>query len=111
MSQSKIIQAVLKSASGKKRDDIEFAWFEYLRSNLEFPFEAEVNLYSYSSVLKDGDIVKVTGVEDIVDMYGLLLKIKKGRSAYTTPLVELELVDKNSRNFEILEAYLEWAGD
>jgi hypothetical protein len=73
-----------------------------------FPFEAGVNLYSYSSVLEDGEIVKVIGIEDIVDMYGLLMKVIKDRSIFTVPIVELEIIDTESRNFEIIEAYLEW---
>lgn len=109
MDSKDILKAVLKNAKSRKRDHIEYAWFDYLEENLSFPFEAEINLYSYSEVFKDGDIVKVIGIDNIIDLYGLLLNVKKGKRKYSVPLAELILLDTESRNFEILEAYQEWA--
>lgn len=108
MKRKEILKSVLKRAQSRKRSDIEFAWIEYLEENLSFPFEAEVHLYSYSAVLKDGDIVKVTGIKDIIDLYGMLMNVKKGRRKYVVPLAELNPVDTNSPNTLILEAYQEW---
>ena len=108
MTQAKITESVLKSAFSKKREDIEYEWLWYLRKNLDFPFDAEVNLYSYSRNFKDGDIVKVVGVDDIIDLYGMMMKIKRGRKTLYTPLAELQVVDEKSKNYKIINAYQEW---
>jgi len=75
----KIIEEVVSRAKSKKRKHIEDEWFNYLKENLEFPFEAEVNLASYSEVLNDGDIVKVKDLDDMIGIYGMIMKIKKKR--------------------------------
>jgi hypothetical protein len=106
-----IIVEVIKLSKSEKRKHIEDEWFKYLKENLEFPFEAEVNLASYSEVLNDGDIVKVKDLDDIIDMYGVMMKIKKERKTYYIPLSELDLLDKTSNNYRIIEAFLEWSGN
>jgi hypothetical protein len=108
MNKNKITKTVFQNASSKKRDDIQYEWMHYLETELRFPFDAEVNLYSYSKALADGDIVEVTGVEDIVDLYGMMMKIKKERKILYCPLAELSVVDKSSQNHKIIEAYEEW---
>jgi len=107
----KIITEVLKKAKSKKRDVIENTWFEFLSDELSFPFQAEVNLYSYSKALKDGDIVKVIGIDSMIDMYGIILKTRKGRETLYIPLVELEVIEKTSENAELFEAFLTWDGN
>jgi transcription elongation factor len=82
--QKEIIDTVLKSTKSKKRKVIETKWFEFLEKKLEFPFEAEVSLISYSEVFNDGDIVKVLDIYDMVDMYGVLMKIKKNRKTFVS---------------------------
>ncbi len=79
--------------------------YEQLKKKLTFPFEAEVYLYSYSEVLNTGDIVNVISVDDYLELEGVLMKIKKGRKVYYIPLDELEVLDKKSENFKIIEAY------
>ena len=105
---NKITKTVIKNADSNNRDDIQYEWMYYLETEIDFPFDAKVNLYPYSKVLNDGDIVKVTGIGDIVDLYGLLLKIKKGRKTLHCPLAELSVVDKGSQNHKIIDAYEEW---
>lgn len=103
-----IIKEVSDLSKSEKRKHIEQAWFDYLKEHLEFPFEAEVNLVSYSEVLSDGDVVKVKDLDNMFDMYGMIMKIKKERKTYYIPLVELELIDKKSMNYKIINAFLEW---
>ncbi len=108
MKKNKHTEKVLKRASGKKREDIESEWMHYLLTRLDFPFEAEVSLYSYSRALADGDIVKIIGIDGVFDTYGMMMKIKKGRKTLFCPLVELSVVDKKSKNYRIINAYNEW---
>ncbi len=74
---NKILEEVLKVADSKKQSNIEDAWFVYLQEKLEFPFQAKVNLISFSRAVKDGEIVKVTAVENWIDLYGVLMQVKK----------------------------------
>jgi restriction endonuclease S subunit len=106
-----IIEEVINRSKSEKRKHIEDEWFKYLKENLEFPFISEVNLASYSEVLSDGDIVKVKDLDDMIDMYGMIMKIKKERKTYYIPLVELDLIDKESKNYRIIEAFLEWGAN
>ena len=106
-----IIKKVLDTAKSEKRKHIEQAWFDYLKEHLEFPFEAEVQLYSYSEVFSDGDIVNVKDLDNLIDMYGMMMKVKFERKTYYIPLVELDLIDKKSKNHKIINAFLEWSGN
>ncbi len=107
----KIVKDVLNQSKTGKRKHIEDAWFDFLKENLEFPFDAEVQLYSYSEVFKDGDLVKVKDLDNMIDMYGMIMKVKFGRKTYFLPLVEMDLIDKKSKNYKIIQAFLEWSGN
>ena len=58
--------------------------------------------------LKTGDILKVTGIESIEDMYGILVAVKFGRRKYTWALCDLEVVEKTSKNFQLVNDYAVW---
>lgn len=109
--QEEILNKVLKKANSKKQGDIEDAWFYYLQKNLKFPFEAEINLISFSRVFKDGDIVKLRAVGGWVDLYGVIMEVKKDRGTFWLPIEELEVLDETSKNFRIIDAFLEWYGE
>ena len=47
-------------------------------------------------------------VEDWVDLYGVIMKVKKDRETFGIPIEELELLDETSKNFRIIDAFLEW---
>jgi len=63
---------------------------------------------SESFELKWKDIVNVKQIDNFVDMYGLLLEIRKGRKKFIFPLCDLEVVEKQSKNRFIIDAFLEW---
>jgi len=108
MTQQQIIEKVLSSTKSKKEDVVLEVWFGYLSENLKFPFEAEVHLLSYSRAVSDGDIIKVIDTDNLVDLYGMLMKVKKGSKTFFLPLEELEVCDTKSKNFIIINAFLEW---
>ena len=108
MKNDQITNQILKKAKSNNKDKILDTWFFYLSDELKFPYEAEVQLFSYSRNLKDSDIVKVLGVDNLIDMYGVLMKIKFERSTYFMPLEELIVKNKNSKNYKIIDAFLEW---
>ena len=106
-----ILKKVLKNADSNKQSDIESAWFTYLDEKLKFPYKAKINLISFSRAVKDGDIVKVTGVDNWIDLYGVLMNVKKDGQRLEIPIEELEVIDKNSKNYRIIDAFLDWYGE
>jgi len=102
-----IKKKVLKGVSTKKIDIQLDIWLDYLEKELSFPFEASIQ-DSENFELKWKDIVNVKQIEDFEDMYGILLEIRKGRKKFIFPLCDLEVVEKQSRNRFIIDAFLEW---
>lgn len=91
-------------------DDLEAfdAWKNYLEGRLKFPFEAEVSEYQDRGPLQSGNKVTVLGIEDYEDLYGILVKIKKGARTYIFPLCDLEAKDKNTPNYTLVDDYAVW---
>ncbi len=104
---NKIKELVLKGTKSKNKEIQIDNWLNFLEKGLTFPFEASIQ-DSENFELQWKDVVKVKKIEDFVDMYGLLLEIRKGRKKYIFPLCDLEIVDKQSKNRIITEAFLEW---
>lgn len=95
------------SKGAKKFETINDRWLDYLGENLKFPFEAEFQSQGFSRI-PDGTIFKVIDMEYYDDMYGILFTAKNGRVKNVISIYELELLDKKSNNYFILNAYLEW---
>lgn len=48
-------------------------------------------------------IIKVISIEGMFDLDGIVVKVRKGGKQYAFPLCLLELVEKNSNNYELVE--------
>ena len=103
----KIKQTVLKGVKSKKKEIQLCNWLDFLETELKFPFEASIQ-ESANFELQRNSIIKVLQIENFVDMYGLLVEIRKGRRKYIFPMCELEIVEKQSKNRFIIDAFLEW---
>ncbi len=103
-----IIEDVCKEANCEIDDLSCNDWLIYLEKNLEFPFDAEMNFYSYSEYLKNGDIVSVKNLDDCYDMYGIIATVKQSRRKFHVTVDEMTAVDKKSRNYALIEAYQTW---
>ena len=99
---------VLKGVNSKNKDIQLDKWLEYLEENLSFPFDATILEAEESTVLRWKDHVKVKKIDDYVDPYGVLMEIRKERKKYIVPLCEMEIIDKDSNNYIITEAFMEW---
>lgn len=102
-----IKKKVLNGVSSKSIDNQLKIWLDYLEKELTFPFKASIQ-DSENFELQWKDIVNVKQIEDFVDMYGVLLEIRKGRKKFIFPLCDLEVVEKQSSNSFIIDAFLEW---
>ena len=103
--QEKRIDAVLKDCKGwSVGSETVDAFLEYLNDNLELPCEV-VNM-------EDDESYVLHGIEDAGDtMYGLLgnVKLKSDkRRKLVLALYDLEPIDKDTKNFELLNDYSVW---
>lgn len=91
-------------------DDLEAfeAWQEYLEAHLKLPFEAVVSESQERGPLQFGDRVKVIGFQGAEDLYGVLVKLKAGRSAYVFPLCDLKAENQKSTNYVLIDDYAVW---
>jgi hypothetical protein len=102
------IEKVLEGADINDERECMLRWFNYLELNLTFPFKAEVSLESYSTTIRDGDIVTVKGLYDFVDLYGILATTLFERKRLYIPLVELIVIDEKSNNYQLTDDYNIW---
>lgn len=84
------------------------AWNEHLKKVLSFPFEAVVEEIQERGSLKAGDKVTVQSLGDVVDLYGVLVKVKHKHRQYDFPLCDLEAIDSTSSNYQFLKDYVVW---
>lgn len=104
--QEQRVNNLLNNCGSKSSRKAENTWNNYLKENLQFPFEAEIIDDPYP--LNVGDILKVTAIEGFFDLYGIIVKARMGRKQYSFPLCLLELIDKDSKNYELVDDYNFW---
>jgi len=103
--QGRRIRNALRSVDPDDEMDAFWAWSEYLEEHLSFPFEAKVTEWQERSPLQSGDQVKVTGIRDTNDMYGVLVDVRVGHRKFVFPLCDLKAVDESSPNYELTDDY------
>lgn len=102
---------VQKVLAGIAEDDemVAFsAWKRYLKAHLVFPFEAEVSEYQEYGPIRAGDRVIVQRITGVEDLYGVLVQMVWKGYAHEFPLCDLEVVDKNSPNYQPVDDYAVW---
>lgn len=57
-------------------------WCNYIEKNVQFPVKAEVDESEDNWIIKEKDKVIVRNLNHIVDMYGIIAGINKGREKY-----------------------------
>lgn len=84
------------------------AWEEHLAENMGFPFEAQISEYQERGPLQAGDRLRVTGIGLVDDLYGIIVDVRRGREKFAFPLCDLEVVDKRSPNYQLVDDYAVW---
>jgi len=102
------IQAVLSTAKSRDEWSCFKAWSKHLQQKLQFPFNAVVDEHQEKSSLRAGDKLKVFGIEDEDELYGIIVECKQGRKRYYFPLCDLATQDSNSPNAKHLKDYRVW---
>ena len=106
--EGKDISQILAGIDSDDTFDLFERWEEYLSATLTFPFKAEVTEFQERGPLRGGDILDVSGIESVEEVYGLIVKAKKGRKTYHFPLCDLSALDKKSPNHDPLHLYAVW---
>jgi hypothetical protein len=104
--QGERITKVLADAQDAE-DEIEI-WNRHLTRVLVFPFEAKVSEVQERGPLDDGDLVKVHGIAEADDLYGILVDVKYGRRHFVLPLCDLTVRDRKSANHTPVHDYCVW---
>ena len=84
------------------------AWGKHLNQHLQFPFEAEIVELARRGPLRVGDRLNVQGISSVEDLYGIIVKVRRGRRRYDVLLCDLEAVNKSSSNYQVLRDYVIW---
>lgn len=88
-------------------DEVE-AWNSHLSQVLNFPFEAEVSEPQDRGPLDCGDKVKVHGITEADEHYGILVDVTCGKQRLVFPLCDLTVLDKKSPNYTPVKDYCVW---
>lgn len=102
------IQAVVNSAAGPDDWDVMKAWGEHLQKHLQFPFEAVFDEFGDRWQQGRGHRLTVLRIEDVDDLYGVIVACRRGRERCDAPLADLATVDERSPNAAEIQAYRVW---
>jgi len=105
--QGERIGNVLKDVDPDDEYDCMEAWGKYLEKGLVFPFDAEVDS-SGEGPLNEGDKVRVHSIAIVDDLYGVIVDVRLGHRKYAHPLCDLEVIDKESSNYQNVQDYSDW---
>lgn len=105
--EGKEIRRLLLTVDPEGELDALGAWFEYLDQEIKFPFEAVVDEWMRGP-LRSGDKVRVHSLEDADEMYGIIVKLRRGRKQFHLPLCQLAAADKESPLYELIDLYRTW---
>ena len=105
------ISAVL-SGIAADNEIAEFkAWKKHLTDKLTFPFQAKVAEWQETGPLECDELVtvyRIVATEEIDTDHGLFVEITNQKNRYLFPLSDLEVADKQSKNFTPVKDYVVW---
>nr|VFJ45678.1 MAG: Calcium binding [Candidatus Kentron sp. FM]VFJ66862.1 MAG: Calcium binding [Candidatus Kentron sp. FM]VFK21439.1 MAG: Calcium binding [Candidatus Kentron sp. FM] len=102
------VQSVLFGISPSDEWACFSAWDRYLKKKLLFPFKAIIDEPQDRGPLDTGDKVIVHGIGRIADPYGILVDLQHKKRNYRFPLADLEIIDKDSGNYQPVRDYVVW---
>lgn len=83
-------------------------WDEYLEKKLSFPIQAIVEESEDNWIIKDGAKVQIKSLSGIVDLYGIIAKIILNGKSFEYPLCDLEVIDKKTADYQLINDYRVW---
>lgn len=85
-----------------------YRWSDYLEKHLNFPIVAIVDETDDYGPVKEGAKVLIKSLPHLEDLRGIIAEIRLGRSKYAFPLCDLEVVDKTSPDYQLIDDYRVW---
>jgi hypothetical protein len=89
-------------------DDPIEAWNQHLTQTLKFPFDAKVSEPQDKGPLDYGDKMRVHGIAEADDHYGILVDVTCGGQHFLFPLCDLTVQDRKSPNYTPVKDYCIW---
>jgi len=81
--EGKRIQSVLSKASSYDYFDACEAWENHLEENLKFPLKAVVAEAQERNIITFGSEVTIDGIDEIIELYGILVNVRYKNDTYT----------------------------
>ena len=78
------------------------------KPRLKFPFESIVDEYQDKGPFRQGDRLRISGVELVDYLYGVIVSCKRGRERFDIPLADIVAVDEKSDNARYIRDYRVW---
>ena len=85
-----------------------FRWAEHLDETLNFPIAAIVDETDDYGPVKEGAKVSIKSLPHLEDLRGIIAEIRLGRSKYAFPLCDLEVIEKKSPDYKLIDDYRVW---
>ena len=101
----------------KYKERQQRSWESWLNEKLIFPFlvrRMEDDDDAYFTDVADhqpfrlGHEMKVIGIDQEDDLYGIILKVREGRRVGHVPLCDVEVLDQEDPNFWPVREYVVW---
>lgn len=102
------IQKVLDGIAPQDEDACLVAWFKHLEETLTFPFEAELTEHDSYGPIRAEDTIRVIGINDFFEDYGVLVDVKIGRTTYQLPLADLKVKGNWGPQYQVIKDYAVW---
>jgi len=102
------IQMVLDGIDPQDQGTCLETWFKHLEKTLIFPFEAELTEYYSYGPIRPGDTIRVIGMNEVFEDYGILVDVQKDRKTYQLPLADLKVKDKRATQCQVVMDYAVW---
>lgn len=106
--EGKRIEKILAGVNQEYSIEAFERWKEYLEENITFPFEAVVWEGYEKGPLHIGDNVSVKKLSSIVEPYGIMAEVRKGKKKCYRPLCDLKVLDEDSHNYQPVKDYAIW---
>ncbi len=102
------IQKVLDGIDPQDEDACLEIWFKHLEKTLTFPFEAELTEHDHYGPIHAGDTIRVIGMNEVFEDYGILVDVQNDRKTYQLPLADLKVKDKRATQCQVVMDYAVW---
>jgi hypothetical protein len=102
------ISKILEGVNPKDEMKCLQNWVSHLDKALTFPIQVIVPESENNWLIKEGDKVRIESLSEIVDLYGIIAGIELKGKKLEFPLCDLQVIDKKTANFQLIEDYRTW---